>query len=200
MILNDEYHTISAPALANFRDKGSRFLGFLYPVNDLDEIKKCLDELKSKYYDATHHCYAWALGQDRANYRINDDGEPSGSAGRPIYGQMLSADITNVLLVVVRYYGGTKLGVPGLINAYKTTAREAIASAEIITRLITESYQVSFKYIQMNQVMKVLKESNASIVKTEFDEACKLYFSSPRLEAKKIIAKLTSIDGVLISV
>jgi putative IMPACT (imprinted ancient) family translation regulator len=138
------------------------------------------------------------LGQDRSNYRINDDGEPSGSAGRPIYGQILSADLTNVLLVVVRYYGGTKLGVPGLINAYKSTAREAIDAAEKVTRLVCMSYQVSFQYTHMNQVMKTLKDSGATVNQTDFNNACKLLFTSPRLEAHKIIAKLQNLDGVLL--
>jgi uncharacterized YigZ family protein len=198
MNLNDEYKTILAPTTANFRDKGSRFLGFVFPVTNTEEIKATLDELKSKYYDATHHCYAWVLGQDRSNYRINDDGEPSGSAGRPIYGQILSADLTNVLLVVVRYYGGTKLGVPGLINAYKSTAREAIDAAEKVTRLVCMSYQVSFQYTHMNQVMKTLKDSGATVNHTDFNNACKLLFTSPRLEALKIIAKLQNLDGVLL--
>lgn len=198
MNLNDEYRTILAPTTANFRDKGSRFLGFAFPVTNTEAIKATLDELKSKYYDATHHCYAWVLGQERSNYRINDDGEPSGSAGRPIYGQILSADLTNVLLVVVRYYGGTKLGVPGLINAYKTTAREVIDAAEKVTKLVCLSYQLSFQYTNMNQVMKTLKDGGAAIENTEFNNTCRLLFTSPRQEAQKIILKLQNLDGVLV--
>ncbi len=126
MLFSDEYKTIEGLAQGQFRDKGSRFLAFAIPVNNEKEVKTQLESLRKQYYDATHHCYAWMLGFDKSAYRVNDDGEPSGTAGRPIYGQILSHDLTNILIVVIRYYGGTKLGVPGLINAYKMAAIEAL--------------------------------------------------------------------------
>jgi uncharacterized YigZ family protein len=198
MIKSDEYRTIATPAVGNFRDKGSRFLSFIYPVSDLDEIKQHLVSLKSKYYDATHHCYAWILGDDKSVYRMNDDGEPSGSAGRPIYGQILSHDLTNVLVVVVRYYGGTKLGVPGLINAYRVSAKEAILASGIIIRIVHYSYEIQFEYPKMNAVMKVLKDNSAEVLSTDFGEQCKLSFAIPRMQATRVVDTILTISGVRI--
>ena len=139
MLFSDEYKTIAEPSQGSFRDKGSKFLAFAFPAASEQEVKQHLEALRKQYYDATHHCYAYVLGFDKSAYRFNDDGEPSGTAGRPIYGQLLSADLTNTLMVVVRYYGGTNLGVPGLIHAYKTAALEAINHATILNKIVKET-------------------------------------------------------------
>jgi uncharacterized YigZ family protein len=168
MLFEDTYQEISEPSEGLFKDRGSKFFAHAYPVWSEDDIKLALDELKKKYYDARHHCYSWVLHPDKSAYRMNDDGEPSSTAGRPIYGQLQSYNLTNILVVVVRYFGGTKLGVPGLINAYKTAAKEALENAEIIEKLIKDVYQVEFAYPDMNIVMKILKDEELDQFEQDF--------------------------------
>lgn len=162
MLFSDTYKTVESEAQGLFRDRGSRFISIAIPVTSLEEIKVRLGELRKEYHDARHHCYAWVLSPDRQAWRVNDDGEPSGTAGRPILGQINSRELTNILVVVIRYFGGTLLGVSGLINAYRTAAADALDNATVAERYVTERWLLSFPYIAMNDVMKVLR-----------DDACK---------------------------
>ena len=158
MLFDDTYKTITGPAEGIFRDKGSKFIAYAYPVTSDDDIKPIVQQLRAEHSKARHFCWALRLSPDRSLFRIQDDGEPSGTAGRPILNAMLSADITNTLIVVVRYFGGTLLGVPGLINAYKTAAAEAISAAEIVEKTVNDIYELKFDYLVMNDVMKLLKD------------------------------------------
>jgi uncharacterized YigZ family protein len=196
MLFDDQYKTIEAPAKGSFRDKGSRFLAFAFPVATEQEVKTRLEAIRKEYYDATHHCYAYVLGADKSAYRANDDGEPSGTAGRPIQGTILSADLTNILIIVVRYYGGTKLGVPGLINAYKTAAKEALSEARELTRTVHEIYRVSFAFDATNDVMRSLKEAGAEIRSSSFDNESTLEIAIRKLEAGWLTEKLMKIREV----
>lgn len=158
MMFSDTYQTIDGEAKGLFKDRGSRFIAIAVPVTSQEEIKKRLEELRKEYHDARHHCYAWVLSPDRQAWRINDDGEPSGTAGRPILAQINSRELTNILVVVIRYFGGTLLGVSGLINAYRTATADALANSSVVERHLTERWQISFPYASMNDVMKLLKE------------------------------------------
>jgi uncharacterized YigZ family protein len=170
----EKYFTINKSVETIYKEKGSKFLSFLYPVTSLDEVKEYLTQLKKKYYDATHHCYAYIIGADKEQFRMNDDGEPSSTAGKPIYGQLQSNDLTNVLLVVVRYFGGTKLGVSGLIKAYKESSAECIAQAETVERQVKNKYNIYFAYEDMNLVMNILKQNNAEQKNQHFDLNCQI--------------------------
>ena len=143
-MVDDIYKTLNSPSEGLYKEKGSKFLAFAFPVYDETEIRNLIAEIKKQYYDARHHCYAWQLGLDKSNFRANDDGEPSGTAGKPIYGQILSHQLTNVLIIVVRYFGGIKLGTGGLVAAYKTAAADAIAHSEIIDKTVQSYYQMFF--------------------------------------------------------
>jgi len=199
MLPDDTYKTISAVSKGSYKEKGSRFLAFVFPVKSEEEIKEKLAMLRKEYHDARHHCYAYRLGFDKSVFRINDDGEPSGTAGRPIYGQIVSHDLTLILIVVIRYFGGIKLGIPGLINAYKAAAKDALDKTSIITKLIFEEYQVRFDYTIMNSVMKVLKEEEAVIIRQEFENSCKLDFSIRKNSGNRILARLQKISGVSVT-
>ncbi len=199
MLFSDEYKTIEGLAQGQFRDKGSRFLAFAIPVNNEKEVKTQLESLRKQYYDATHHCYAWMLGFDKSAYRVNDDGEPSGTAGRPIYGQILSHDLTNILIVVIRYYGGTKLGVPGLINAYKMAAIEALKNATLATRIVKEIYDVEFPYEAMNEVMKIIKDETLEVINNKFGMKCVSRLAIRHRDSPKICEKLKKINGLIIN-
>ena len=192
----DSYNTIAAPAEAVFKDKGSKFLAYAYPVTDEQQVKEYLEPLRKKYYDATHHCYAWRLGPDGELSRANDDGEPSGTAGKPILGQMLSRELTNILIVVVRYFGGTKLGVPGLINAYRESAREAIEAAEVVTRTVNAVYAVRFAYPVMNDVMRIVKDMSPQVVSQNFDNVCEMELSIRRGREEQLRDRLEKCEGV----
>ncbi|MBO7276876.1 MAG: YigZ family protein [Bacteroidales bacterium] len=170
----EKYFTINKAVESIYKEKGSKFLSFLYPVTSVDEVKEILTQLKKKYYDATHHCYAYIIGADKEQFRMNDDGEPSSTAGKPIHGQLQSNDLTNVLLVVVRYFGGTKLGVSGLIKAYKESSAECIAQAEIIEKQVKNKYNIYFAYEDMNLVMNILKQNNAEQKQQIFDLNCQI--------------------------
>jgi len=199
MLFSDEYKTLAEPAKGTFRDKGSRFLAFAFPVAGEQEVKKQLEALRKQYYDATHHCYAYVLGFDKSAYRINDDGEPAGTAGRPIYGQILSADLTNVLIVVIRYYGGTKLGVPGLINAYKTASYDALQNASIAHRIVKELYRIEYPYELMNDVMKIIKEENLEVINNEFGMKCVIRLAVRHSEAARVSTRFSKLNQLIIN-
>ena len=173
-MFDDTYRTLAAPAEGLYKEKGSKFLAFAYPVHTLDEVKARLDTLRKEYFDARHHCYAYILGPRKDAWRANDDGEPSGTGGRPIHGQLLSADLTDTLVVVVRYFGGILLGASGLANAYKTAARDAIDHATIVERTIDVCYRLAFAYEAMNDVMRLLKDYDLKPQQQQFDLDCSL--------------------------
>jgi len=173
-MFDDTYRTLAAPSEGLYKEKGSKFLAFAYPVSTLDQVKAHLDQLRKDYFDARHHCYAYILGPRKDAFRANDDGEPSGTGGRPIHGQLLSADLTDTLIVVVRYFGGVLLGASGLANAYKTAARDAIDHATIIEKTIDARYRLRFKYEAMNDVMRLLKDFDLKPMGQQFDLECSL--------------------------
>ena len=176
-MFDDTYRTLAAPAEGLYKEKGSKFLAFAYPVRSQEEIKAHLEQLRKDYFDARHHCYAYILGPRKDAFRANDDGEPSGTGGRPIHGQLLSADLTDTLIVVVRYFGGILLGASGLANAYKAAARDAIDHATIVEKTIDCHYRLSFAYETMNDVMRILKELDLKPEKQDFNLDCSLEVS-----------------------
>ena len=176
-MFDDTYKTISAPAEGLYKEKGSKFLAFAYPVRTIDEVKAHLEQLRKDYFDARHHCYAYILGPRKDAFRANDDGEPSGTGGRPIHGQLLSADLTDTLIVVVRYFGGILLGASGLANAYKTAARDAIDHATIIEKTIDCRYRLGFAYETMNDVMRILKDYDLKPENSNYNLDCTLEVS-----------------------
>ena len=188
-IESDQYITLSGQSTGIFKDRGSKFIAIANPVFNEEEIKAVLDRIKNEYYDARHHCYAWVLDQDRVRYRLNDDGEPSGSAARPIHGQILSKQLTNTLIIVVRYFGGTKLGVPGLINAYKTASSEAIEAGSPEIRTIFRRFRITYPYEQMNAVMKIVKDKDVKIVGTTFEMQC-LVIADVRLRDEELVFEI----------
>lgn len=192
---SDTYLTIAAPSEAASRERSSKFLAYAYPVQSEEQIRNLLDALRRKYYDATHHCYAWRLGPTGAAFRANDDGEPSGTAGKPILGQLLSNDLTDCLVVVVRYFGGTKLGVAGLIAAYREAAAEAIGAAEIVERTVDRTVTVDFPYVAMNDLMRVIKEEQPRIEEQRFDNLCTMRLSIRESRAEALIEKLKKAGG-----
>lgn len=199
MLFSDTYLTVKNVSESVFRDRGSKFIGIVIPVNSEIDIKAELEQIRKKYYDATHHCYAFRLNADKSVYRSNDDGEPSGTAGKPILGQIQSKDLTNVLIVVVRYYGGTKLGVSGLINAYKTAARDAIEVNLIIEKTVQDIYEIQFEYSQMNEVMKCLKDSNITLISQQFDNHCLIEFSVRRMLSGRFEDLLSKINNTTLT-
>ncbi len=186
MLFDDTYRTISSRATGTYKEKGSKFIAIALPVRDENEIKLELEKIRKEFYDARHHCYAYVLGFDKSAWRANDDGEPSGTAGRPIHGQIQSHDLTNVLIVVVRYFGGIKLGVSGLINAYKSAASDALSGAEIVEKTVDEIYELKFKYEVMNDIMKIVKDDGLQILNTQFDLECSLTFKIRKNEADRV--------------
>lgn len=187
MIEKDTYKTIElTPEPVLFKDKNSKFLGYAFPVLNEDEVKSHLEKLKKEHRSARHWCYAYQLGTETIFYRTNDDGEPSNSAGMPIYGQIQSFDATNVLIVVVRYFGGVKLGVGGLINAYKTAARMILETSVIIEKTINIDYLISFDYKNMNTVMRVIKERSLNIIDQKLEMDCKITISVRKNEAESV--------------
>lgn len=192
----DTYLTLEAPATAALRERSSKFLSFAWPVQDEEQIRGHLEALRKEYYDATHHCYAWRLGPQGGRFRANDDGEPSGTAGRPILGQMLSREVTDCLVVVVRYFGGTKLGVPGLIAAYKESAGAVLAAAQIVERTVDRRVEIEFSYLAMNDVMRVVKEEQPRIEAQEFDNLCRMRVAVRESGWEALVRKLEKIEGV----
>lgn len=197
-MFEDTYNTIAAPAEGLYKEKGSKFLAFAFPVATVEEVKPILERLRKEYFDARHHCYAYILGPTKEAYRVNDDGEPSGTGGRPIYGQLLSADLTNTLIVVVRYFGGILLGASGLANAYKTAARDAIAHATIEQRTIDVTYRLSFEYPLMNDVMRILKEQGVAPRNQQFDLSCRMEVSVRQSQSVRLYDALAKLYGLKI--
>lgn len=195
-LADDTYRTIAGAAQSVFRDKASKFLGIALPVTSETEVKDNLSQIAKRYFDANHHCYAYRLGFEKNNYRFNDDGEPTGSAGKPIYGQILSKDLTDILIVVIRYFGGTKLGIPGLINAYKTTAREAIENAVIIEKHILVHFLIVFDYPDMNEIMRILKEEHAHILGQGYETKCTLDFEIRKGQAAVVEERLSRLHKI----
>lgn len=172
--ISDTYRSIAAPSKGIYKELGSKFLAFAHPVETEEEAKNIIAALRKEYFDARHHCFAWRLGLTGEPYRFSDDGEPSSTAGRPIHGQLLSQELSDILVVVVRYFGGVKLGVPGLIRAYRTATQDALANATIIEKVAGEHFTIQFGYLQMNDVMKVLKDLGITPLKQEFDLDCRM--------------------------
>ncbi len=192
----DSYKTIQSTSEGMYKEKGSKFIAYAFPVSCEADIKDEIDKLKKEYYDARHHCYAYMLGADKKDFRANDDGEPSSTAGKPILGQILSTDLTNILIVVVRYFGGTKLGVSGLIRAYKTAAFDAISNAEIIDKTVNDIYDIHFDYLVMNDVMRIIKEEQPPQIDQNFNLTCRITLSIRQSEVDKILERFSKIDSV----
>ena len=198
-LFEDIYKTIDEPSEGIFRDKGSKFIAYAYPFKDENKVKEIIAELKSMHPKARHHCWAYRLPPDGPVYRVNDDGEPSGTAGRPILNVLLSMDVTNIMVVVVRYFGGTLLGVPGLINAYKSATQEALQIAEIVEKTVNDVYEVTFDYIQMNDVMRIIKETEVIVLSQDFDTKCKITFEIRKLQVNEVIGRMEKIEGLTIN-
>ncbi len=192
----DTYQTIAKPSIGLFKEKGSKFLSFAYPVKSEEEIKGILLNIRKEHFSARHCCYAWSIGIQNQRFRINDDGEPSGTAGRPIYGQIQSNKLTNVLIVVVRYFGGTLLGVSGLIQAYKKAAMDAISNSEVINQTIEYLFQIHFDYGVMNELMHIIKEEQLEIVKSQFDLQCFISFKVRSAKRKDMEAQFGKLSGI----
>ena len=184
------YHTLSGPAEGFYKEKGSKFLAFAYPVSSEEDIKKHLEFLRKKYYDARHHCFAWMLGPDKMQFRAFDDGEPNHSAGDPILGQIRSKNLTDVLIVVVRYFGGIKLGVGGLIAAYKAAAEDALNHASVIEKEVKEDWVITFDYAFTSDVMRLVKELSLTIVSQNFEEQGELHVDLQLRQKDKLLERL----------
>ena len=193
----DVYKTIAASSEGIYKEKGSRFISLAYPVVTEDEIREIVSRLKEKYYDARHHCYAWRLGAAKTHFQANDDGEPSSTAGKPILGQIQSNDLTNILIVVVRYFGGIKLGVSGLINAYREAAADAIANAEIIEKTVDEQLKIQFSYLAMNDVMKIVKEISPEVLERNFEMACEMLLAIRQKDMPILKSRLEQVDSLI---
>lgn len=183
----DLYKTILTPsAEVLYKEKGSKFFGYAFPVTSEDQIKEHLDALRKQHHSARHWCYAWQMGKSYEHYRANDDGEPSNSAGMPIYGQLQSFEVTNILVVVVRYFGGTKLGVGGLVQAYKTTAQMALEASKIYEKTIDETFILKFEYPELNTVMRIVKDEDLNIVNQKMELNCEFEISVRKKDAERI--------------
>ena len=192
----DSYLTIRHISRGVYKEKGSHFMSIAFPVSETDEIKQILEGIRKENFEARHHCYAYMLGNERVTWRVNDDGEPSGTAGRPILGQINSYGLTNILIVVSRYFGGTLLGVSGLINAYRSEAASAIEHSEIIENKIQYFYELSFPYISMNQVMKILKDEEIKQSDSSFDLTCRIQISFRVSTREKILKRFERVEGL----
>lgn len=192
-MFEDSYKTIAKPAEGSYSEKRSKFLAYAFPVQSEQDVKQRLAEIQKKHWDARHHCYAYILGAHKDAYRMNDNGEPSGTAGRPIYGQLLSKDLTNTLVIVVRYFGGIKLGVSGLQNAYKVAAREALDAAVIEERTVQETYRVTFEYVKMNDIMQILKDPEVQVLDRQSYMQCIYTISVRQREADRITGALKKV-------
>ena len=192
------YHTIAGESEGIYRDKGSKFIALAFPVRTEEEVKARITEVKKKYHDARHHCYAYILGPNKYAWRMNDDGEPSGTAGRPIHGQLLSKDVTDTLIVVVRYFGGVLLGVGGLTTAYKSAAKAALDNNQIIEKFIEEKYIVTFPPTRMNRVMQLLKRDSVKITGQSYDEQSIITFSVQKWDAEALTDALGKVEGATV--
>ncbi len=194
----DSYKTIKTGAKGIYKEKGSKFIAISKHITSEDEFKVFLDKIKKEFYDARHHCYAWRLGLEDDRYRSNDDGEPSGSAGKPILNQILSKKLFNTAVIVVRYFGGTKLGVSGLIGAYKTSAREALEESIVVKRFVYNTLELHFKYPRLNDVMRIVKEENISITEQIFELECLLRVKIKKNDTERVISRLTLFHEIKI--
>ena len=195
----DFYNTIQQPSTAEFKDRGSRFLAHAYPIKTTADFKEKLQVLKKEHPKAAHHCFAYRIGTDGNNFRVSDDGEPPGSAGKPILGQLDSKKAVDAAVIVVRYFGGTLLGVPGLINAYKTAAALALQLTPIVQKPILESYQVAFDYTMMNEIMMIAKQFNCVIEQQEISMFCSMRLGIPKARTEEVLYKLKDIQNVEIT-
>jgi uncharacterized YigZ family protein len=198
MIQSDHYKTIEGTAQGIYKEKGSKFIALAFHSETEEEAKQQLSAVKKEYHDARHHCYAFRINPENEFFRSSDDGEPSGTAGKPILNQIFSEELFNVQVVVVRYFGGTKLGVSGLIRAYKTATRDALQHAKIITSAITRTIELEFEYPLMNQVMRVVKEDHVKVLKQDFNLNCKLVLQVERNQKKKLIEKFRTVTGLTV--
>jgi uncharacterized YigZ family protein len=190
------YLSVSKPGSAEFKDRGSKFIAYVFPIESAEAFKKHLQDLKKEHPKAVHHCFAYRIGIDGNNFRVSDDGEPSGSAGRPILGQIDSKQVTNVAVIVVRYFGGTLLGVPGLINAYKTVTALALQVTQVIQKQIEAIYNIQFDYTRMNEVMMILKQYNCTVINQQMQLFCIITMGIPNNRVQEVLYKLREIQGV----
>ena len=190
------YKTIEQPAIAEFKDRGSKFTAYAYPIETVDDFKKHLQNLKKEHPKAEHHCFAYRIGTNGNNFRVSDDGEPSGTAGKPILGQIDSKEVTNICIIVVRYFGGSLLGVPGLINAYKTVSSLVLQVTPVIPKQIEVKYLVHFDYTQVNEVMMVMKQCNCSIIAQEMQLFCNITAGIPKSRLTEVLYRLKELQNV----
>lgn len=193
----DTYKTIAEKSEGLYKEKGSKFIALAYPVSSEDEVKDILSDLRKQYHDARHHCYAYVIGYDGENWRANDDGEPSSTAGKPIHGQILSRELTNTLVVVIRYFGGTKLGVSGLIHAYKTAASEALDANQIEERTINDIYTITFAYPATNEIMRLIKDDELTVIEQKFDTSCAVTLGIRQSKLTVVLDKIDKIDSAV---
>ena len=192
---NDSYKTIRAVSEGYYSEKRSRFISYAIPVRTLEEVKEAVAKYRKEYYDARHVCWAYMLGHERLNFRANDDGEPSSTAGKPILGQINSNELTDILIVVIRYFGGIELGTSGLIVAYRTAAAEAIAAAEIEERTVDETFTIQFEYPYLNSVMRIVKEDGPTILAQQFEMDCEMTLRIRQGEAERLRNRLLKVDS-----
>lgn len=193
---SDTYRTIKSAAEGLYKEKGSRFVSIAIPIADQKEIKPIIDSIKKEHHEAKHHCYAYMIGHERSIWRVNDDGEPSGTAGRPILGQINSTGLTNIIIIVSRYFGGTLLGVSGLINAYRSAAASAIANGEVVERTVQDYFEIKFPYSSMNVAMKILKEENLGQSEQSFELECSILLNFRQSVREKVLNRLSRVDGL----
>ena len=192
----DHYFTIETSAVAEFKDRGSKFIAFSYPLKNVNDFKKHLQALKKEHSKAVHHCFAYRIGVDGNNFRVSDDGEPSGTAGKQILGQIDSKNLTDILIVVVRYFGGTLLGVPGLINAYKTASSLVLQCTPVVQKAVELQYELQFNYTEMNDVMRIIKQYNCSLIKNEMQLFCKIETGIPKNKLEEVLAFFQNIKNL----
>lgn len=190
------YKTIDQPAIAEFKDRGSKFTAYAYPIESVDDFKKHLQQLKKDHPKAVHHCFAYRIGTDGNNFRVSDDGEPSGTAGKPILGQIDNREVTNIAIIVVRYFGGSLLGVPGLINAYKTVSSLVLQVTPVIPKQIEVKYLIHFDYTQVNDVMMVMKQCNCTIIAQEMQLFCNITGGIPKSRLTEVLYRLKELKNV----
>ncbi|MCK9411225.1 MAG: YigZ family protein [Prolixibacteraceae bacterium] len=192
---SDTYQSIDRPSEGLYKERGSKFISFAFPVQNEETIKEILAGIRKEHFSARHCCYAWSLGIGQERYRVNDDGEPSGTAGKPIFGQIQSHQLTNILVVVVRYFGGTLLGVSGLLQAYKHAAGDALSNAKIVTKTVEYILEILFDYAAMNDLMQLIKEEQLEIVATQFDLQCSIQIKVRSSKMEEVDSKLIKIEG-----
>lgn len=197
-LFSDTFLTIESATEAVYKEKGSKFLAFASPISSETEAKELLADLRKQFFDATHHCFAYALGRDHGIKRQSDDGEPNGTAGMPILNQIKSKKLTNILVVVVRYYGGTKLGAEGLVNAYKTSASECLTNAVIVEKIVCKKMKIFFEYLQMNEVMKIMKENDLQMISQKFDNDCQIILEIRESLVEKVQKQFEKIKNLVI--